>query len=84
MRLKKFNEEIGFANHPYGGVKLKQFVLTTTSESSDHYIYFIEHPNEPTSEELKKFLLENGSDVYDGECYEEVDMCVEITDFKRL
>lgn len=85
MRLKKFNEEVGFANHPYGGVKMKQFVLTTTSESSDHYIYFIEHPEEPTREELKKFLNEQGTDVdADGVSYEYVDECIEIKDFKRI
>lgn len=84
MRLKKFNEEIGNPSYPNSHNTMKQFVLTTTSESSDHYIYFIEHPKEPTREELKKFLLENGSDVYDGECYEDIDMCVEIKDFKRI
>ena len=62
----------------------KQFALTTTSESSDHYIYFIEHPEMPTQEELEKFLIENGSDVDDGYCYESVDMCVEIKDFKKI
>ena len=45
---------------------MKQFVLTTTSESSDHYIYFIQHPQIPTTEELQKFLVENGNDVEDG------------------
>jgi len=63
---------------------MKQFVLTTTSESSDHYIYFIEHPQMPTREELNKFLVEQGSDVADGESYEDIDMCVEIKDFKRI
>lgn len=78
MKIRKFNEEIG-PHRP-----MKQFVLTTTSESSDHYIYFIEHPEKPTREELQKFLVEQGSDVEDGYSYENVDECVEIKDFKRL
>ena len=78
MKLKKFNEEW------LAGVPGKKFVLTTTSESSDHYIYFIQHPQMPTTEELQKFLVENGNDVEDGESYENVDMCVEIKDFKTL
>ena len=73
--LNKYNENSG---------QMKQFVLTTTSESSDHYIYFIEHPQMPTREELNKFLVEQGSDVADGESYEDIDMCVEIKDFKRI
>lgn len=78
MRIRKFNEDVKQSG------KMKQFVVTTTSESSDHYIYFIEHPKKPTSKELKKFLVENGSDVDDGYCYENVDMCVEIKDFKKI
>ncbi len=73
--LNKYNEDL---------LNMKQFVLTTTSESSDHYIYFIEHPQMPTREELNKFLVEQGSDIADGESYEEIDMCVEIKDFKRI
>lgn len=78
MKLKKFNEEW------LAGVPGKKFVLTTTSESSDHYIYFIQHPQMPTTEELQKFLVENGNDVEDGESYENIDKCVEIKDFKTL
>jgi len=73
--LNKYNEN---------NSQMKQFVLTTTSESSDHYIYFIEHPQMPTREELNKFLVEQGSDVSDGESYEDIDMCVEINNFKRI
>jgi hypothetical protein len=82
MRIRKFNEEIG--NPSYPNNTMKQFVLTTTSESSDHYIYFIEHPEKPTKDEIEKFLLENGNDIEDGYCYEGVDMCVEIKDFKKI
>ena len=64
--------------------ELRKFVLTTTSESSDHYVYFIEHPEMPTREELKKFLLEQGNDIDDGVSYENVDECIEIKDFKRI
>ena len=80
MRIKKFNEDLNSQSNPH----MKQFVLTTTSESSDHYIYFIEHPEMPTREELKKFLVEQGNDVEDGYSYENVDKCVEIKDFKTL
>jgi hypothetical protein len=95
MKLKKFNE-IHFQGgnyengdpHSYTQVDdtkpMKKFVLTTTSESSDHYIYFIEHPEKPTQEELEKFLVEQGSDTYDGYSHENIDRCVEIKDFKRL
>ena len=54
MRIKKFNEDLNSQSNPHR--PMKQFVLTTTSESSDHYIYFIEHPQMPTREELKKVL----------------------------
>lgn len=86
MKIRKFNENL----RGDGSIKnyykrpMKQFALTTTSESSDHYIYFIEHPEMPTREELKKFLVEQGNDVEDGYSYENVDMCVEIKDFKTL
>jgi hypothetical protein len=86
MKIRKFNENLrgdGSIKNYYSK-PMKQFVLTTTSESSDHYIYFIEHPEMPNREELKKFLVENGSDVEDGYSYENVNMCVEIKDFKRL
>lgn len=76
--LKKFNES------EEKSLAMKQFVLTTTSESSDHYIYFIENSEMPNKEELEKFLIENGNDVEDGYSYEHVDMCKEIKDFKRL
>lgn len=84
MKIRKINEEIGNPSWPNPHKPMKKFVLTTTSESSDHYIYFIEHTQMPTREELKKFLIENGSDVVDGYSYENIDMCVEIRDFKKL
>lgn len=89
MKIRKFNEDNGgdFGGRPNVNPyyrPMKKFVLTTTSESSDHYIYFIEHPEKPTQEELQKFLAENGNDVEDGYSYENVDMCVEIKDFKKI
>jgi len=36
MKIKKFNEEIGNPSYPNPHRPMKQFVLTTTSESSDH------------------------------------------------
>lgn len=63
---------------------MKKWCLTTTSESSDHYIYFIENPTKPTIEELKKFLFEQGNDRDYAGSYENIDDCVEIKDFKKL
>jgi hypothetical protein len=63
---------------------MKQFVITTTSESGDHYTYFIEHPKEPTVKEMNTWLKTNGSDIDDDQCYEEIDDIVEITGFQRL
>ena len=84
--IQKFNEngDFGDPNRNTHYKTMKKFVLTTTSESSDHYIYFIEHTETPTSEELNKFLVENGNDVEDGYSYEGIDKCVEIKEFKRL
>ena len=84
MKIKKFNEEIGNPSYPNSHRPMKQFLLTTTSESSDHYIYFIENPEKPTQEELEKFLNEKGSDTYDGYSHENIDRCVEIKEFQRL
>lgn len=57
---------------------MKRFILTTTSESGDHYSYFIEHKKEPTGEELERFLQENASDIDDDKLYESVDNIEEI------
>ncbi len=48
---------------------MKQFVLLTTSESCDHYTYFIEHHKEPTSKEIERFLKKHAIDKWedDGE-----------------
>lgn len=75
MIIKRFNES---------NINMMKFVLTTTSESSDHYIYFIEHEKLPTTEELNNFLIEHGNDKEEGYSYEGIDMCVEIKDFKRI
>lgn len=77
MKLRKFNEH----NHTNA---FKKFVLITKSESSDSYVYFIEHPQMPTSEELQKFLVEQGSDYDDEGTYEYVEKCVEIENFKQI
>lgn len=65
---------------------MKQFVVTTTSESGDHYIYFIEHSKEPTDAELNSFLKENANDIDpdDGEVYESVDEIEEIKNFLKI
>lgn len=75
MKIKKFNE----SNLP-----MLKFCLTTKSESGDDYMYFIEHPQMPTDDEIEKFLLENGCDVDDEQCYENVNLLEEIKDFKRI
>lgn len=58
---------------------MRQFVLTTTSESSDHYIHFIEHEEVPTRDEILTFLRTKGSDFDESQTYESVDELVEIT-----
>ena len=65
---------------------MKQFIVTTSSESGDHYIYFIEHPKEPTGIELNRFLKENANDIdpEDGKVYESVDEIEEITEFLKI
>jgi len=57
---------------------MKKFILITKSESGDDYTYFIEHPQEPTSKELKLFLQENANDIEDDEVYENVERIEEI------
>jgi len=63
---------------------MKQFVITTTSESGDHYMYFIEHDKKPTRAQIKQWLKKNGNDVDDDQCYEEIDEIEKVTKFERL
>jgi hypothetical protein len=63
---------------------MKKFAITTTSESGDHYIYFIEHHEKPTIKELNEWLKINGSDIDEEICYESVDDINEISIFKKL
>lgn len=94
MGIKKFktfdkvNEDLTtiFPSNKAGSGSMKKFVVTTKSESSDDYIYFIKHPQKPTNEEMDKWLIENGSDVFDGISYENVEKIVEIEEnkFKTL
>ena len=74
--LSKFNESTDDS--------MRKFVVTTKSESSDNYIYFIEHPTEPTRDELKRFLRESGSDFDDERTYENIESIREIKDFQRI
>jgi hypothetical protein len=60
---------------------MKQFVLTTQSESGDNYIYFIECKTKPTDKQLDKFLMEHGNDVDEDTIYENVEHLKEIKDF---
>lgn len=75
MKIKKFNEN---------NSTMLKFCLTTRSESGDDYMYFIEHTQMPTNEEIEAFLLENGCDVDDDQCYENINLLEEIKDFKRI
>jgi len=64
---------------------MRKFVVTTISESGDHYMYFIKSKTVPTREELNSFLVKNGNDVGDeDECYEGIDQVGEITEDKFI
>ena len=63
---------------------MRKFILITKSESGDEYVYFIEHSNEPTSQQLKKWLAVNGNDVEGDYCYEQVSQVKEIKTFQIL
>ncbi len=63
---------------------MKNFCLTTHSESGDEYLYFIEHPTHPTSKELNLFLMKHGNDMDEDQTYEYVRDCEEIKDFKKI
>jgi hypothetical protein len=73
----------------YLEVRMKLFVLCTTSESCDDYEYVIKHPTVPTDDELKAFLIKYGSDVNhepdddeDGAriIFEHVKSCTEVSE----
>lgn len=57
---------------------MRKFVITTTSESSDHYVYLVKHPKEPTDKELDRFLSKYANDKDDDMVYETVDDVEEI------
>jgi hypothetical protein len=63
---------------------MKKFILTTRSESCDDYMYFIEHPEKPTNEEINKFLMKYGSDRDEEMSYENINMLEELESFQRL
>lgn len=75
MKIRKFNENSSL---------MLQFCLTTKSESGDNYMYFIEHTQMPTNEEIERFLLENGNDFDEDGSYENINLIEEIKNFKRL
>ena len=81
-RLLKIIHDETISNEPSS--VMKKFVLVTKSESCDDYIYFIEHTSKPTNEEIKKFLVEKGSDYEDDYTYENVVFCKEIKDFQKI
>ena len=57
---------------------MKYFILNTKSESGDNYTYFIEHPENPSNDELKRFLLINANDIEDDYVYENIETLIEI------
>ena len=59
---------------------MKKFVLTTNSESGDHYTYLIEHSKKPTYAELYLYLNINGSDIG----YEHIIDIQEIINFGKI
>lgn len=63
---------------------MKFFVLTTTSESGDHYIYYIQHPKKPTLKELEKFLEKYASDKDEDQVYEYVDTIEEVGEYQKI
>ena len=78
-----FDKEIKYVDAEH--YNMKKFVITTTSESSDHYIYFLEHPTYPTDEELDLFLQEHASDKDEDGVYEYVENVKEIpTEFLKI
>ena len=64
---------------------MSKFVLITKSESCDDYVYFIENEIKPTIDQLNKWLMENGSDVDEYQCYENIISITELPNtFKKL
>ena len=63
---------------------MKQFIITTTSHSGDNYIYTIQHWRKPTRKQINEWLLKNGNDIYDGQCYENVNDIKEIKTWETL
>jgi hypothetical protein len=67
---------------------MKKFVLTTKSESGDDYLYFLSSDEKPSNKTIDEWLQKNGSDVYEGQCYEDIEMLVEIPEdwieFKKI
>jgi len=59
---------------------MKKFILLTTSESGDHYHYFIESIQKPTDDDLENFLVDNANDKCGNVNYEYVDEIIEIND----
>lgn len=65
---------------------MKQWVLTTYSESRDTYVHFIEHPTKPTHSDIQKFLSKYSNDFnLDTKItYESYDQIYEVKDFKKI
>ena len=63
---------------------MKYFILRTQAESMDDYMYLIEHPQEPTYDELKKFLQKHANDKDEDSVWEDVEDIIEINKKKFL
>lgn len=57
---------------------MKKFILITKSESYDPYHYFIQSEDNPTAEQIEKFLQEHAHDKDKDEVYEYVEELIEI------
>lgn len=48
-------------------MNIKSYVVTTTTESADHNVYFFKCKNDLSKEDVIKWLKENSLDEYDEE-----------------
>lgn len=57
---------------------MKKFIILTTSQSCDHYHYFIKSEKKPNTDQLNQFLSENANDKCGNEIYENIYEVIEI------
>jgi len=59
---------------------MKMFVVSTSSESGDYYLYIIKHPTKPTNYELELWLSKEASDKDNEVCYESIRDVIEVNE----